>query len=83
MIKRFKDFKKLNEAEVDSDGNLVDFKVPELGTKENPIEITSEEYMYLTYPEFVGQTRVDQNGDFKMLWRVGETHYLTKGNIYD
>ncbi len=83
MIKRFKEFKELNEAEVDAQGNLIGFDLPQEGTEENPIEISKEEYLYLSYPEFMGQSRTDEDGNYKMLWRVGETYYLTRGNIFD
>jgi hypothetical protein len=92
MIKRFKEFKELNEAEVDPEGNLIDFKIRGSGTLEDPMEISSDEYFDLTHPgspefigdpEFIGQSRADKKGNYKMVWKIGETYYLTRGNIYN
>jgi hypothetical protein len=43
--------------------------------------ISSSQYMTLDNPEFVGQTRVNCQGEYRMYWKVGNKTYYTCNNI--
>lgn len=43
--------------------------------------ITAKEYLTLNNPEFVGQTRVNEQGRYKMYWRVGDDNYFTENTL--
>jgi len=32
--------------------------------------------------EFVGQSSPKQDGDYKMVWKIGDTCYTIKANVY-
>lgn len=83
MIKSFEEFKRMNEAEISPAGTLVGFEPPVLGTREYPIEISDGEYFELNLPEFIAQSRPNEDGNYRMVWKVGETYYVTRRNIYD
>lgn len=42
-----------------------------------PILISAKEYMELENPEFVGQTRLNKNGEYEMHWKLGDKLYYT------
>lgn len=44
--------------------------------------ITSSEYMNLIDPIFQGQTKTDNNGDYKMYWLSEGQHYVTHNNLF-
>ena len=43
--------------------------------------ITAGEYLALDNPEFVGQTRVNEQGQYKMYWKVGNNNYFTENTL--
>lgn len=43
--------------------------------------ITAEEYLSLISPEFMGQTRLDKNGFYRMYWKDGDSFYYTINSI--
>lgn len=43
--------------------------------------ITSEEYLLLKNPQFRGQTRVDENGMYYMIWESEGILYKTHNKI--
>ena len=45
--------------------------------------ISAKEYLTLNNPEFRGQTRVDDEGNYKMYWSVGNNYYYTENNLYN
>jgi hypothetical protein len=49
---------------------------------ENAMQITSQEYMNLENPQFVSQTRVNEDGIYKMYFRVGEDLYFTVNRLF-
>lgn len=44
--------------------------------------ISSKDYMLLRHPKFEGQTRADDNGDYKMYWSVDNAYYYTENNLF-
>ena len=44
--------------------------------------ITAEEYCNLVDPEFVGQTRVDENDMYYMVWKSGGELYKTHNCLF-
>jgi hypothetical protein len=43
--------------------------------------ITPKEYLNLIDPEFIGQTRIDNNGVYYMCWKSNGLFYKTKNVI--
>lgn len=43
--------------------------------------ITSTEYCELENPEFVGQTKVDSEGMYYMVWKCGDIFYKTHNEL--
>ena len=43
--------------------------------------ITAEEYLTLDKPKFVGQTRANEQGHYKMYWKVGNDNYFTENTL--
>lgn len=40
--------------------------------------ITNEEYCMLNNPKFVGQTKINNNGVYYMVWEIDGKYYKTK-----
>lgn len=49
---------------------------------EKAIVITPGQYRKLDKPEFVGQTTVDMNGTYWMVFKDGDTHYKIKNQVF-
>jgi hypothetical protein len=45
--------------------------------------ISSKEYMELENPEFIGQTLLDENDEYFMVWKCGEELFKTKNKVLD
>ena len=43
----------------------------------NATLITGAEYLKLDNPEFIGQTRVDRDGKYRMYWKCNDNFYYT------
>lgn len=43
--------------------------------------ITSTEYCQLPNPEFIGQTRLDKNNQYYMIWKQDELYYKTLNTL--
>jgi hypothetical protein len=80
-IFNYERFKKmvLESMEILPDGKLSGTE--SIGTKENPIEITGKDYMRLEDPEFIGQTKPDENYNYSILWYSDGLYYLTRLNL--
>ena len=50
-------------------------------TESTAIEITAKEYLDLENPEFVGQTRLNSDNQYRMYWKCNEKFYFTKNQI--
>ena len=50
-------------------------------TLDQCILITTKEYCELEKPEFVGQTRLDENQMYYTVWKVGETYYKVYNKV--
>ncbi len=48
---------------------------------QDAIKISATEYLKLENPIFEGQTRVNENGEYKMYWRVGDKVYYTENSL--
>ena len=44
---------------------------------ESAVLITSAEYLNLESPEFIGQTRPNNSGEYRMYWKSGFSCYYT------
>ena len=45
--------------------------------------ITSAEYVKLDNPQFVAQSRVDENGEYHMYWECDGVLYKTTQNLFN
>jgi hypothetical protein len=44
--------------------------------------MTLQQVIDCDYKEFIGQSSVKHNGDYRMLWKIGDTCYTIKANVY-
>lgn len=49
---------------------------------DDAIFITGQQYTELASPEFMGQTRPDPNGNYKMYWKSDSKFYYTQNNLF-
>lgn len=43
--------------------------------------ISTEEYLALNNPEFIGQTSANSEGQYKMYWRVDKEDFYTENKL--
>jgi len=48
---------------------------------EQCILITNTQYCDLVDPEFIGQSRLNQNNQYYMIWKSGDVYYKTLNNL--